>query len=76
MLIDFGCLAKPLLWYVFCGILENRTEAEKEVLTRYAAKGRRRAAMGAITGSSIMAGLWKMSKNRQRLAGAFAMVCE
>uniref|UniRef100_A0AAV1TSR9 Transmembrane protein n=1 Tax=Peronospora matthiolae TaxID=2874970 RepID=A0AAV1TSR9_9STRA len=52
----------------------GKTEAEKTVLTHYAAKGRRRAAMGAIAGSSVMAGLWKMSKNRQRLAGAFAMV--
>ncbi|CAI5738039.1 unnamed protein product [Hyaloperonospora brassicae] len=52
----------------------GETEAEREVLMHYATKGRRRAAMGAITGSSVMAGLWKMSKNKQRLVGAFAMM--
>ena len=74
------CLCKgraiiPLLSLV-CGRCENRTEAERKVLMHYATKGRRRAAMGAIAGSSVMAGLWKMSKNKQRLVGAFAMMCE
>ncbi|CAH0487430.1 unnamed protein product [Peronospora farinosa] len=52
----------------------GKTEAEMEVLAHYAEKGRRRAAMGAIVGSSIMGGLWKISKNQKKLAGAFAIL--
>ncbi|CAI5727327.1 unnamed protein product [Peronospora destructor] len=50
------------------------TQAEKEILAHYAEKGRRRAALGAIIGSSIMGGLWKISKSQKRLAGAFAIM--
>jgi hypothetical protein len=46
-----------------------------EVLALYAHKGRNRAAVGAVMGSSVMAGLWKMSKNQRKAAGAFAMLC-
>lgn len=52
----------------------GKTEAEKEILAHYAKLGRRRAAMGAICGSSIMAGLWKLSKNKKKVAGVFAML--
>ncbi|KAG7384745.1 hypothetical protein PHYPSEUDO_002274 [Phytophthora pseudosyringae] len=52
----------------------GKTEAEMEILAHYAHKGRRRAAVGAICGSSAMAGLWKLSKNQRKLAGAFAMM--
>ncbi|KAK1931296.1 hypothetical protein P3T76_013052 [Phytophthora citrophthora] len=52
----------------------GKTEAEMEILAHYANMGRRRAALGAIMGSSVMAGLWKISKNQKRAAGAFAMM--
>lgn len=52
----------------------GKTEAEMEILAHYANMGRRRAAFGAIMGSSVMAGLWKISKNQKRAAGAFAMM--
>ncbi|KAE9309242.1 hypothetical protein PF008_g20756 [Phytophthora fragariae] len=52
----------------------GKTEAEMEILAHYAAKGKRRAAMGAIFGSTVMAGLWKISKNQKKVAGAFAMM--
>ncbi|KAL3662381.1 hypothetical protein V7S43_012708 [Phytophthora oleae] len=52
----------------------GKTEAEMEILAHYANMGRRRAAVGAILGSSVMAGLWKISKNQKKAAGAFAMM--
>eukprot|EP00644_Phytophthora_capsici_P000475 jgi/Phyca11/525688/estExt2_fgenesh1_pm.C_PHYCAscaffold_40248 len=52
----------------------GKTEAEMEILAHYANMGRRRAAFGAIMGSSVMAGLWKISRNQKRAAGAFAMM--
>ncbi|KAG6584705.1 uncharacterized protein IUM83_07961 [Phytophthora cinnamomi] len=52
----------------------GKTEAEMEILAHYAATGKRRAAMGAVFGSSVMAGLWKISKNQKKVAGAFAMM--
>ncbi|TDH71546.1 hypothetical protein CCR75_001083 [Bremia lactucae] len=52
----------------------GKTEAELEILAHYAKMGRRRAAVGMICGSSIMAGLWKISKNQKRVACIFAMI--
>ncbi|POM75107.1 Hypothetical protein PHPALM_7834 [Phytophthora palmivora] len=52
----------------------GKTEAEMEILAHYATLGRRRAAMGAIFGSSVMAGLWKFSKNQKKVVGGFAML--
>ncbi|KAG2780349.1 hypothetical protein JG687_00009318 [Phytophthora cactorum] len=52
----------------------GKTESEMEILAHYANMGRRRAALGAVLGSSVMAGLWKLSKNQKRVAGAFAMM--
>ncbi|KAH7472260.1 uncharacterized protein KRP23_9255 [Phytophthora ramorum] len=52
----------------------GKTEAEMEILAHYASKGRSRALLGAVLGSSAMAGLWKLSKNQKKVAGAFAMM--
>ncbi|KAL7682249.1 putative proteasome assembly chaperone 4 [Plasmopara halstedii] len=52
----------------------GKTEAEKELLAQYANIGRRRGVLGFTFGSSIMAGLWILSKNRKKVVGAFAMI--
>ncbi|ETO86189.1 hypothetical protein F444_00258 [Phytophthora nicotianae P1976] len=52
----------------------GKTESEMEILAHYANMGRRRAALGAILGSTVMAGFWKLSRNQKRAAGAFAMM--
>ncbi|KUF93339.1 hypothetical protein AM588_10004087 [Phytophthora nicotianae] len=52
----------------------GKTESEMEILAHYANMGRRRAALGAIFGSTVMAGFWKLSRNQKRAAGAFAMM--
>ncbi|EEY70361.1 uncharacterized protein PITG_05759 [Phytophthora infestans T30-4] len=52
----------------------GKTESEMEILAHYANMGRRRAALGALLGSTVMAGFWKLSKNQKRVAGAFAMM--
>ncbi|OWZ14803.1 hypothetical protein PHMEG_00011655 [Phytophthora megakarya] len=52
----------------------GKTEAEMEILAHYADEGRRRAGMGAVLGSSVMAGLWKFSRNQKKVVGGFAML--
>ncbi|KAG7394195.1 hypothetical protein PHYBOEH_005534 [Phytophthora boehmeriae] len=52
----------------------GKTEAEKEVLAKYAAKGRSRALLGALVGSTAMGVLWKFSRNQRKAAGVFAMM--
>ncbi|KAI9914978.1 hypothetical protein PsorP6_006974 [Peronosclerospora sorghi] len=50
----------------------GKTEAESKVVATYAEKVQRRATLGAFAGSSsVLVGLWKFSKNPNKLVGAF-----